>query len=294
MNNLPERTAGLAGDSFSYPPTMSQEVMLGSRIETNVMMKMFFELAMVSHVPEFALMTDEAKHLTIVGHLVKHCGLKWSNICQIWLNYKFVHPENARELVRADADLENVLAQGFVKSDKLLEILQSVSGKTDVNRLLAVDGMMMANRAHCVLGNGPNFEHRHYLGNLKISSVSERSSFDETPDIKVRHVRAVRLVYAILKRAGIEGDCSRHVYGVMQKLWKHIIHLPGPEAPEVPANVLLECQIAYECSMTNLNMQDVCTILERQVEELSKDGKGDPIRKDSETEKKSEEIKTEM
>jgi hypothetical protein len=254
-------------------------------LDTDALMKAFFSLAKATHatnIPEFELVTEKTQNLMIVAHLVKQYRLKWNEIIQTLSKDVYVHPENAKQLlVRPDKDSEYLLAQGFVRPDKLIRVLKSAAAAhADVERLLAVDGLMGT------LTDGPNFEVRHYLNNLKISTDSKRSIFDEEPDYRVNHVRAVRHIYSILKTGGIT-DVSGHVYGVLQNLLKKFTNLPG-NGPEVSADVLDECRKAYESVMSEHDMFRVCQNLKlRNEKRSSEEESGEPCPK---VFKKSEDV----
>lgn len=128
--------------------------------------------------------------LLLVGRVLDLFGLDWGFLVGLFKTHTPVHPEMARELQCEEEEVNQVLAQVFVRNEKLIRLLKvfAQNGK-NVNRLLAVDGM-----TH----HGSHFDQKHYVGNLRYGSSA---FFEKGPEYRRLHVQAVRGMYDMLEGA---------------------------------------------------------------------------------------------
>lgn len=145
--------------------------------------------------------------LLLVGKILESYGLDWTRLLAHHKTHTPVHPEWVKEL-QCDEEVGNLLAQVFVRNDKLLRIVKT--GK-NVNQILAVDGL-----------GGPyglNFDQKHYIGNMRFGSGND-SFYEKGPDYKRLHVQTVRRMYAML---GEEVSVpEKQIYDILRRCFEEM------------------------------------------------------------------------
>ncbi|GFQ88171.1 uncharacterized protein TNCT_361811 [Trichonephila clavata] len=172
-----------------------------------------------------------------------------------WINtHTPVDPEVAKVIVRyihKHDGIESILAQDFVKNEWLNRLIQNMvkSGQSNtISTLLAIDGLIGPK-----LNNGPQFESKKYLENLKYSLSGEQGRYDRGEDdlVKRTHVFAIRRVYKELENhqsdENVDSKLMNCVYQVMSSMLKVSAGLELPKGPGIPLpdNVLKACSDVY-------------------------------------------------
>lgn len=202
--------------------------------------------------------------LLLVGHVLETLGIDWSYLHYLHKNHTPVHPEMAKLMlmqVGSDEDVTNALAQGFVKNEKLVRMLKTLTQHgLNMDKLLAVDGLGGN------LSNGPNFEQKHYVGNLKYGHMLDRKTvFDNDPEYKRLHVQTVRELYNALQDVKVP---EKQMYEIVRKCIEEMagIRLPAMEFEEdevMDAKVQGECGRLYMESMGKENIVNLAKSLKR-------------------------------
>lgn len=174
-----------------------------------------------------------------MSDVLKSYGWSFEYISKLCENYIPVHPEVAGELKRlCDKNymVDEILAQDFLKPDKLLKIVTYCNDENKVHWLLAMDGLS---------GTDP----KSYLNNLRFSILGEGNRYDiDRIDYKHSHARAVRNVYRVLADTKYEKRVDG-VYQVMRKVLKLMagIEIPLPDSMEpLDPQIMEKCIRAYE------------------------------------------------
>lgn len=154
--------------------------------------------------------------LILVGKILECYGLDWTRLLSLFKTHTPVHPEWVKEL-QCDEELSNLLAQVFVRNEKLLRILKLQTGK-NVNQILAVDGL-----------GGPyglNFDQKHYIGNMHYGSGND-SFYEKGPDCKRLHVQTVRQLYTML---GEEVPVpEKQIYDILRRCFEEMGNTKFPK-----------------------------------------------------------------
>lgn len=142
--------------------------------------------------------------LLLVGRVLDIFGLDWGYLVSLFKTHTPVHPEMAKALQCEEEEVNQVLAQVFVRNEKLIRLLKvfAQNGK-NVNRLLAVDGM-----AH----HGLTFEQKHYIGHLRYGASD--TFFEKGPEYRRLHVQTVRQMYDMLEGAPVP---EKQVYEILRQ-----------------------------------------------------------------------------
>ncbi|GFR15176.1 uncharacterized protein TNCT_731881 [Trichonephila clavata] len=127
------------------------------------------------------------------------------------------------------------------------EVAKSGQSNT-ISNLLAIDGLIGPK-----LNNGPQFEYKKYLENLKYSFSGEQGRYDREEDdlVKKTHVFAIRKVYKELENLqsdeNVDSKLMHCVYQVMSSMLKESAGLELPKGPGIPLpdNVLKACSDVY-------------------------------------------------
>ncbi|GFQ78261.1 uncharacterized protein TNCT_677191 [Trichonephila clavata] len=123
------------------------------------------------------------------------------------------------------------------------------SGQSNtISTLLAIDGLIGPK-----LNNGPQFEYKKYLENLKYSLSGEQGRYDREEDdlVKRTHVFAIRKVYKELENLqsdeNVNSKLMHCVYQVTSSMLKESAGLELPKGPGIPLpdNVLKACSDVY-------------------------------------------------
>lgn len=178
--------------------------------------------------------------LLLVGHVLETLGIDWSYLHYLHKNHTPVHPEMAKILMEVgDEDIVNTLAQGFVKNEKLIRMLKTLTSHgLNMDKLLAVDGLGGN------LSNGPNFEQKYYVGNLKYGHMLDRKTiFDNDPEYKRLHVQTVRELYNALKDVPVP---EKQMYEIVRKCIEEMANVKLPEV-EFTEEEMMDKKIQAEC-----------------------------------------------
>lgn len=199
---------------------------------------------------ESDLVTLRTRKLNLITNIMNQCQLKWNQVYHIFKTQSFVHPKIAKTLMNGDDEVEFILAQGHVRNEKLIRILKNY--KNDVNQVLAVDGLVGN------LSNGPNFDFKYYLHNLKFEEP--KSLYDDDSEYKRHHAIIVRLLYNELSEMT---QPAKHVYNILREIFKDFV---GSELPSlVDFNEALPKEIEEKCKNIYLG-----NITQSEIEELFK------------------------
>lgn len=194
------------------------------------------------------LMTLRTKKMFLISNVMTALGVKWKYLFNLFKTQSFVHSNIAKRIMNGEDDVDSLLAQGFVRNEKLLRIFKNVSSVND--QLMAVDGLMGN------LSNGPNFDYKHYLQNLKIDEP--KSTFDDEPEYKRKHVLMVRLMYKEL--VGIT-EPSKHIYNILREIFKMTLEVELPVLTDfnesLPENVKDNCMMIYLSHMLQNEIEDL-------------------------------------
>ncbi|GFR27183.1 uncharacterized protein TNCT_415801 [Trichonephila clavata] len=174
------------------------------------------------------------------GDVDKHAYPGKSRSAKVILRY--IHKQDG---------IESILAQDFVQNERLNRLIQNVvkSGQSNtISTLLAIDGLIGPK-----LNNGPQFEYKKYLENLKYSSSGEQGRYDREDDdlVKRTHVFAIRKVYKEVKNLqsdeNVDSKLMHCVYQVMSSMLKESAGLELPKGPGIPLpdNVMKACSDVY-------------------------------------------------
>ncbi|GFV21460.1 uncharacterized protein TNCV_4999161 [Trichonephila clavipes] len=123
--------------------------------------------------------------------------LTFQGLNQLINTHTPVDPEVAKVILRCTHKHdETILAQDFVKNERLNRLIQSMvkSGQANtISTLLAIDGLIGPK-----LNNGPQFEYKKYIENLKYSLSGEQGRYDREEEdvVKRTHVCATSSVHA--------------------------------------------------------------------------------------------------
>ena len=158
-----------------------------------------------------------------VNAVLEYLDLGWGYLLRQFKTHTPVHPEIAKELVKNnDDELQCILSQIFVRNEKLVRIVKNMAQQgLNVNQILAVDGLSGN------ITNGPNFEYKHYIGNLRFAKKGEpKCSFDEESDFKRLHVQTVREMYEMMQDTPVP---SKHIYNILRKCFHQTVGINLPE-----------------------------------------------------------------
>lgn len=193
------------------------------------------------------LTTYRSRNIHLVTSIMKKLRLKISWFNHLFKTHSYVHPNIAETLMNGDEEVETLLAQGLVRNDKLLKILKN--GLHD--EILAVDGLSGN------LYNGPNFDYKHYLQNLK--HESPQSHYDEDPKYRRKHCLLVRDMYKELKN--VTNEPAKHVYSILRGIFKEVMDVELPPVKDMtetlPADVESRCTMTYLGRLTKKEVEDI-------------------------------------
>lgn len=215
------------------------------------------------------LTTWRTTKLLIVTGVMKELGLNWMTINQLFRTHTPIHPEISKMFMgMVEEDMEPLLAQIFVRNDKLIRILKYLyQHYPNMDQTLAVDGL------NGNMTNGPNFDYKNYIGNLIIGFDSEVSEFDENPEYRRKHVRAVRQIYNKLKDSVKEP--SKHIYLILRKIILDLTQITLPSCGQVSDSLREElfdhCENFYLSMMTEEDIKELVKNLRRRGEKRSSD-----------------------
>lgn len=155
--------------------------------------------------------------LLLVGRVLESFGLEWGFIVNLFKTHTPVHPEMAKEL-QCDEEVNNVLAQVFVRNEKLIRLMKvfAHNGK-NMNRLLAVDGMAY---------HGFTFDQKHYIGNLRYGVSDDNTFFEKGPEYKRLHVQTVRKMYDMLDGVPVP---EKQIYEILRKCFEEMQRAKYPK-----------------------------------------------------------------
>lgn len=172
--------------------------------------------------------TMKTMKLHTVGTVLEKLRLGgWSFVLKLFKTHTPVHPKIAQELSKyGDDETACALSQCFVRNDKLVRIVKQMAQReANMAEILAVDGLAGN------ISNGPNFEYKHYIGNLRFADKGEpKSNFDEESEFKRLHVQTVREMYRMM--AGTP-EPTKHVYDILRKCFYQTV---GTNLPEIEFN----------------------------------------------------------
>lgn len=200
--------------------------------------------------------------LFLIGHVLETLGISWSQLHQLYKNHTPIHPELAKRLMQVDdEDITNTLAQCFVKNEKLIRLLKPLTQHgVNMNALLAVDGLGGN------ITNGPNFEQKYYVGNLKYGNMLDpKTIFDNDPEYKRLHVQTVRELYSALKDVPAP---EKQMYEIVRKCIEEMARVTLPEVDIMEEEVMdkkvqAECGRLYMESMGKENIVSLAKSLKR-------------------------------
>lgn len=202
--------------------------------------------------------TMKTMKLHTVGIVLEKLRLGgWNFVLKLFKTHTPVHPKIAQELLKyGDDEMACTLCQGFVRNDKLVRIVKQLAQHEELNmdKILGVDGLAGN------ISNGPNFEYKHYIGNLRFANKGEpKSNFDEESEFKRLHVQTVREMYDMM---GNTPSPTKHIYDILRKCFYQTVgaNLPEIEFEEKEAmDGELEGKIAimYMNNMGRENMQSL-------------------------------------
>lgn len=200
--------------------------------------------------------------LMLVGTVLEVLGLEWTYIINLFKTHTPIHPEIGKELKQlGDEEVTGTVAQIFVRNEKLVRLLKVLGqhGK-NMEKLLAVDGLG-GNVTH-----GPNFEQKHYVGNLRYGDKNDpKMSFDLEPEYKRRHVQTVRDMYDMLGKVKAP---EKHIYEILRRCFEEIaqVTLQPPEWEEhekQDAKLWAKCGAFYMKAMGREHVENVVKSLKR-------------------------------
>lgn len=200
--------------------------------------------------------------LELVARTLETLGLDWNYVVGLFKTHVPVHPEVAREVRRVgDDEASAALAQTFVRTEKVPRLAKQLGqAGADMDRILAVDGLGGN------LEKGPNFEYRHYAGNLKYGSRGQpKSFFDTDPEYRRLHAQAVRELYGKLEKAPAR---KKQVYEILRGCFAEAtkLNLPAVEMDKEEAidkKLQRECAQFYTRTMGKENVESVARSLKR-------------------------------
>ncbi|GFY61737.1 uncharacterized protein TNIN_226431 [Trichonephila inaurata madagascariensis] len=181
----------------------------------------------------------------ILNDLMVKLDLTFQGLNQFLNTHTPVDPEVAKVILRCTHNHDEIiLAQDFVRNERLNRLIQSMvkSGQANtISALLAIDGLIGPK-----LNNGPQFEYKKYLENLKYSLSGEQGRYDREEDdlFKRTHVCAVRKVYKELENyeSDVDSKFMHCVYQVMSNILKESAGLKLPEGPAfLPKKLMKAC-----------------------------------------------------
>lgn len=148
----------------------------------------------------------------------------WNFVLKLFKTHTPVHPKIAQEMLKyGDDEMACTLCQGFVRNDKLVRIVKQLAQREiNMDEILAVDGLAGN------ISNGPNFELKHYIGNLRFANKGEpKSNFDEESDFKRLHAQTVREMYRMMADTPVP---AKHIYDILRKCFYQTV---GANLPEI-------------------------------------------------------------
>lgn len=148
----------------------------------------------------------------------------WNFVLKLFKTHTPVHSKIAQELLKyGDDEMACALSQVFVRNDKLVRIVKQLAQlDVNMNEILAVDGLAGN------ISNGPNFEYKHYIGNLRFADKGEpKSNFDEESEFKRLHVQTVREMYRMMEGTPVP---EKHIYDILRKCFYQTV---GTNLPEI-------------------------------------------------------------
>lgn len=201
--------------------------------------------------------TMKTMKLHMVGMILEKLQLGgWNFVLKLFKTHTPVHPKIAQELLKyGDDEMACILCQGFVRNDKLIRIVKQLAQREiKMKEILAVDGLAGN------ISNGPNFECKYYIGNLRFANKGEpKSNFDEESEFKRLHVQTVREMYKMMADTP---NPTKHIYDILRKCFYQTIGAILPEiefSEEELMNGELEGKIAimYMNSMGREKMAEL-------------------------------------
>lgn len=200
--------------------------------------------------------------LMLVGHVVQGVRLDWEYLMGLFRTHIPIHPKMSKELeMLEEDDIGNLLAQIFIRTKKVVNMVKTgVQQGLDMNRILAVDGLGGN------IANGPNFEHKLYVENLKYGNVGdEKFVFDTDPEYKRLHAQVVRQLYLKLNRTP---KPAQQVYEIVRRALLEGVQMTLPEIElqkedRMDKKLQKECVTLYLESMGKANMESLTKTLKR-------------------------------
>lgn len=200
---------------------------------------------------------ETVKH-RFINAMLKKCSTSMEDICQLFTTHVPVDGKiRAQFLDRLSQmnkkDWDIVLAQDFVRKDKLQKICQTLCKggyESMVHALLAVDGLKGSK-----WNQNPNYDLKRYFENLRINLCGNKSMYDNGPrSIKLPHVLGVRGVYELLYKKYRNDSIPMHkrVYEVMRTVLNNMnpeLKLKGEEEVMMTNDELEDCVSEYKKCM---------------------------------------------
>lgn len=214
--------------------------------------------------------------LMLVGKVLEDLGLEWTYLLNLFKNHTPIHPEIGKELKETgDEDVISSVAQVFVRNDKLVRLLKVVAqhGK-NVDKILAVDGLGGN------LANGPNFEQKYYVNNLRYGNKHDfKMYFDVDPEFKRRHVQTVRQMYNMLGEAPVP---EKQIYEILRRCVEEMTKVMLPQL-EWQEDELMDAKVQAKCGQFYIK-----TMGKECIEQLAKSLKRSRGEKRTQTEREDE------
>lgn len=158
---------------------------------------------------------------------LKTLGFSLDQLLKQFKTHTFIHPKIAQLLMKnGDEDIHCALSQVSVRNEKLARIVKNQMQQDGLktSEILAIDGLAGN------ITNGPNFEPKLYIGNLRYAYKDDTIDEEEN-DFKRLHVQTVREMYKAMRDVP---EPSKHVYDILRKCFydKFKTKLPGIEFDE--------------------------------------------------------------
>lgn len=193
-----------------------------------------FELRMLDKTSD-----ESQKNLTNImtlnirglSRIMNAFGISWAMMSQLVEQNIPIHPQLSKYLkglCKEDEDVEDLLSQDFVKTEKIIKLKCLRNHSKAMEWLCAVDGIMFKH-------GGPNLDWRKYVTNLRFGLTGGKGAYDDEPnnDLKREHVQAVREIHSRIADKDTDNVDSTKVYRVMKRL---ALEECGIELPDVKSS----------------------------------------------------------
>lgn len=221
-------------------------------------------------------------HFKMLECILGELNITWDQIAQIMKNSVRVHPENVATLMQMSGDLETeaLLSQTFIPNEKIARIVKQLATRygDEMDELLAVDGLSGN------LNNGPNYDYKHYIQNLRYPKDAANVHVEEDGKIKQLHISAVRALYKHLS-GRVKQPIKHHVYALLKQIVKNVngVELQDDEVfvgthEPVCGGMGQECEKIYTQIMSENVIEELAKTL-RFREKRHMNGDEEPIAK---------------